>query len=143
MYPLGHFAFGAAMTTLMVTLLLPSVTHPRLLVTMGGLWAVVPDVGRVVAHPLLVELPLLHGADVFWLHNTLSTYLLPTDPISSTAAMVLLFAVVTMVAEVREVIDAPPITSVVEERAEAIDEWLHGVGPSSGGWTVFGLDRER
>lgn len=102
MIPIGHFAFGAAMTTLLVTLFLPSVRHPRLLAVMGGFWAVVPDIGRVVAEPMLVEFPMLHGADIFWLHHTLTVIVDPNESYWFASVMIVILIVATITAEIRE-----------------------------------------
>ncbi len=40
---IGHFAFGAAMTTPLVMILVPTVRYARTSVLLGGGWAMLPD----------------------------------------------------------------------------------------------------
>lgn len=128
MLPIGHFAFGAAMTTLLVTLFIPTVQYPRLLAAMGGFWAVVPDVGRVIVHPLLAEFPLLHGADIFWLHYTMTVLVDPGESYWLAAGMIAFFIVATFVAEIREFRGSTAVLPVFEDAAIELDAWLHRGG---------------
>jgi hypothetical protein len=100
---LTHFAFGAAMTTLLL-LFLPQVRYPRTLVLGGGGWAMVPDLHWVspVASETLREIhrtsPLM---DLFWLHRTLDR-LDPTDSPAVAAGFLAALVVLTLVAERRD-----------------------------------------
>lgn len=98
---LAHFTFGATLTTLLVTYLIPCV-RPRPLILLGGVWATLPDVWRIM--PLYrFEMRIFHAspwADVFWFHATLDR----VDPMDSQRfafAMLLIFLVVTVSAERR------------------------------------------
>jgi hypothetical protein len=99
---LAHFAFGAAMTTLLLTLL-PTVGYPRTVVLAGGTWAMVPDahwvspVARETLRRFHQTSPL---TDVFWCHRTLDR-LDPTDDPVVAAGFLVLLVVVTLAAERR------------------------------------------
>ena len=99
---LTHFAFGAAMATLLL-LLLPTVRYPRTVVLLGGAWAMLPDAHWV--SPVAREsLRRVHQTspltDVFWFHRTLD-HLDPTDDPAVAAGFLALLVVVTLVAERR------------------------------------------
>ncbi|WP_135855109.1 hypothetical protein [Halorussus salinus] len=71
---IAHFAFGAAMTTLLITFLVPAVRYPRTLLLVGGGWAMLPDLHWV--SPIFnQQLRTLHQTsvwmDLFWFHRTL------------------------------------------------------------------------
>jgi hypothetical protein len=99
---LAHFAVGAAVTTLLVTFLVPTVRYPRTLALVGGGWAMLPDLHQV--SPVAVApLRAFHGspwADLFWFHRTLDR-LDPTDSALLAALFVGGFLLVTAVAERR------------------------------------------
>ncbi len=100
---LAHVAFGAAMTTLVIVTMVPTVPYPRAIVAFGGAWALLPDVYRI--SPLFrAELEAFHHyspwADLFWLHGTLDR-LDPYDSKRVTVAMLGMFLAVTIVAEWR------------------------------------------
>lgn len=100
---LAHFAFGAAMTTLLVTFLVPGIRYPRTVLLAGGGWAMVPDFHWV--SPVFSEqLHTLHQTslwtDLFWFHRTLDR-IDPTDS-KATAALCLAFLILaTALAEYR------------------------------------------
>lgn len=104
--PLGiaHFAFGAAVTTFVVTYLVPTVWYPRTIAIVGGGWAMLPDAHNV--SPVFTEqLRQLHYSspwmDLFWLHRTLDGL----DAANSQAFAVLTvaaFVAMTLVAERRD-----------------------------------------
>lgn len=99
---IAHFAFGAAMTSLVVTFLVPTVRYPRTLVAVGGGWAMLPDVHRIA--PIgAARLRELHGsvwADACWFHRTLDQ-LDPSDSEEFAALLLGLFLVATLVGERR------------------------------------------
>lgn len=66
-----HFAVGATLTTLLVTLLVPNVTYPRVWTLLGGGWGMIPDIGQVYAHPAASTFHRSQFADLFWFHRTL------------------------------------------------------------------------
>lgn len=98
---LAHFAFGAAMTTLVVTFIVPTVWYPRTLALAGGGWAMVPDFHWVspVATGTLRE---FHRSsvwtDVFWLHRSLDRFD-PTDSATVAAALLGFLIAATALAE--------------------------------------------
>lgn len=100
---LAHFAFGSALTVVVVTYLLPNVSYPRALALLGGGWAMVPDAHWV--SPLFEsELYALHQsalADAFWFHRTFDA-LDTTDSKAVAAGMVALLLVATVLAERRQ-----------------------------------------
>lgn len=99
---LAHFAFGAAMTTLLLTLL-PTTRYPRTVVLVGGAWAMLPDAHWVspVARETLRRLHQTSAlTDVFWFHRTLDR-LDPTDDPAVAAGFLVLLVAVTLVAERR------------------------------------------
>jgi hypothetical protein len=99
---LGHFAFGSAMTVLVVAYLVPDVPYPRLVALLGGGWAMVPDVSWI-SPVFAAELRQYHDtwiADVFWLHGTMDA-LDPSDSNVAAAAMVAFLIVATALAERR------------------------------------------
>jgi hypothetical protein len=68
-----HFSVGATATAFLVTLL-PSCPYPRTLVLLGGVWALVPDVAKLLPHPLLQRFHRSVWADLFWFHRTLDRF---------------------------------------------------------------------
>lgn len=119
---LAHFAFGAAVTTFVVTYLVPTVWYPRTVVVLGGGWAMLPDAHNV--SPLFTEqLRQLHYAspwmDVFWFHRTLDR----VDAANSNAfAVVMLawFIGMTMVAERRDDRAASLVLAAYESSIESV-----------------------
>lgn len=100
---IAHFAFGGAVTVLVVTYLVPGVTYPRLVALAGGVWAMLPD-AHWVSPVAAVELKAIHGSalvDLFFLHHTLDT-LDAGDSKQVAAAMLALLLVATALAERRE-----------------------------------------
>lgn len=95
-----HFVVGATATMLVVTFFLPRVRFPRTLMVFGGLWAMLPDLNKVVPSELgFVD--AVHDsawANVFWAHHFLDSI----DPSDTTKAAVIalaVFFVVSLVAE--------------------------------------------
>jgi hypothetical protein len=100
---LAHFAFGAAMTTLLIVALSPTVPYPRTVVLAGGAWAMVPDLHWVspVAREELRAFHYTPFADLCWFHRTLDR----ADPGDSKAVAALAlacFLVATVLAERRD-----------------------------------------
>lgn len=117
---LGHFAFGAAMTTLVITFLIPTVGYPRMLIFAGGGWAMLPDLHWV--SPFATEqLQQLHHAsvwmDLFWLHRTWDR-IDPTDSKSIAAGLFAFLIIVTAIAERREYRTPAFVKSVYEPYLE-------------------------
>lgn len=95
-----HFVVGASATMLVVTFFLPRIRFPRTLMVLGGLWAMLPDLNKVVPSEFgFVD--AVHDsawANVFWAHHFLDT----VDPADTTKAAVgalAFFFVVSLVAE--------------------------------------------
>lgn len=98
---IAHFAFGAAVTTLVVAFLVPTVEYPRTIAALGGGWATLPDAHNV--SPVFAEqLRHLHYTspwmDLFWFHRTLDG-IEAANSNAFAAAMLAAFIAATMVAE--------------------------------------------
>jgi hypothetical protein len=91
-----HFAIGAALTALAVTLL-PGVPYPRTVVLLGGGWALVPDAAKLVSHPWLRAFHRSRWADVFWFHRTLDGVDRTDSTRVASAALALLILVTAVV----------------------------------------------
>ncbi|WP_135304757.1 hypothetical protein [Haloarcula amylovorans] len=100
---LGHFAFGAAMTTLLITVLVPTVRYPRTLFLVGGGWAMLPDL-HWVSPVFTQQLRSIHQTspwvDLFWFHRTLDQ-VDASDSKAVAAGFLVLFILTTGVAEHR------------------------------------------
>lgn len=99
----AHFAFGGAITVLVVTYLVPRVRYPRVVALAGGVWAMLPD-AHWVSPVAAAELKAIHGSplvDLFFLHHTLDT-LDPGDSKQVAAVLLALLVVATALAERRE-----------------------------------------
>ena len=100
---IAHFSFGAAMTTLLVTFLVPAVRYPRTLLLAGGGWAMLPDL-HWVSPVFTQQLRTVHQTspwtDLFWFHRTLDR----VDPNNSralAAGFLAFFILTTAIAERR------------------------------------------
>lgn len=109
-----HFAVGAALTAVVVTLLVPGVRYPRTWVLVGGGWAMVPDAGKLVTDPSVLAFHGSPWADLFWFHLTLDR-LDPTDSTLPAAAAVAGLILVTLLAERRSYRTPEPIRAAVDE----------------------------
>lgn len=101
---IAHFAIGAGLTTLVLTLLPLRVGYPRTVVLAGGVWAMVPDF--YMLSPVAQErLYHLHRTSVvselFWFHRTMDTVDAGKSVVLATGT-VAFFLVVTAVAERHE-----------------------------------------
>lgn len=98
---IAHFAVGAAMTTLLVTYLLPAVRYPRTLPLAGGAWAVLPDL-HWVSPVFQQQLRTFHHTsvltDLFWFHRILDRL----DPSDSKMIATVLLAVLILISAVVE-----------------------------------------
>ncbi|SFR67864.1 hypothetical protein [Halogeometricum limi] len=98
-----HFAFGAAVTMLVVTFLAPRLRFPRTVSVLGGIWAMVPDAHHV--SPAYTEffrsIQESVYANVFWAHGYLDT-LDPADTNEAALVAIAFFLVATVVAETAE-----------------------------------------
>lgn len=105
---IAHFAFGAAMTSLVITFLIPTVWHPRTLIVLGGGWAMLPDIHWIspIARAQLRAFHASPVADIFWFHRTLDR-LDPSDSKLIAAGVLAFFILTTMLAEHRSY-RAPP-----------------------------------
>jgi len=98
-----HFALGGALMTLLVTLLRPSLCHPRTAVVTGGLWAMVPDGWWLVLlfnEPMAAVAKTLHTsqvANLFWFHHFLDTHEVGTPLNRAVGALALLVLLVIVV----------------------------------------------
>lgn len=120
---IAHFAFGAAMTSLAITLLVPTVWYPRTLVMVGGGWAMLPDV-HWISPVWQAELHALHGSsvwvDLFWLHRTLDR-LDPGDSKLVAAGFLAFFLFATFVTEARSYRAPEPLREAVAGDEEDSD----------------------
>lgn len=129
-----HFAFGAAMTTVLVTLFfslgpsplsalvgnsawdrLPAVPYPRTVVLFGGVWAMLPDAYRIspVGRSWLFDFHKGHWADLFWFHRTLDV-LDPHDSELAAILAVLLLIGATAATELWELRAAERVSETAE-----------------------------
>lgn len=115
-YALGHFAFGAGMTALMIAYLLPRVELPRIVILFGGGWAMFPDVYKLVDVPAIETMHDSHVADAFWLHYTFDVYLDPDNSWAVTGLLFVFFIASMMVYEYRVALDRGPVVDIVPER---------------------------
>jgi len=100
---LSHFAFGAGMTTLVVTLLVPTVWFTRTLILAGGGWAMLPDlhwVSPIATQQLYQWHRTSVWTDLFWLHRTWDR-VDPTDSTATAAGLVVFLLLATAIAEYR------------------------------------------
>ncbi|MBX0297861.1 hypothetical protein [Haloarcula nitratireducens] len=100
---LGHFAFGAAMTTFLITVFVPAIRYPRTLLLVGGGWAMLPDLhwlSPVFAQQLRAIHQTSPWVDLFWFHRTLDQ-LDTGDSKAVTAGFLILFILTTAIAEHR------------------------------------------
>lgn len=99
---IAHFAFGATLTSLVITFLIPTVWFPRTIILLGGGWAMLPDIHRIspVAHRSLRTFHDSRWADICWFHRSLDT-LDPTDSELFAALLLGTFIVATMIGERR------------------------------------------
>lgn len=113
---IAHFAFGAAMTTLVVMLLLPDLRFSRTLVLVGGGWAMVPDLHQIspAGQAQLYEFHRTSPVvDLFWFHRTLDS-LDPADSKTVAAVLLAVFIVTTLVAEYRSYRTPGPVADAYE-----------------------------
>jgi hypothetical protein len=86
---LAHFAFGVAMTTLLITILVPNIRYPRTFLLAGDGWAMLPDL-HWVSPVYTQQLRAFHESslwtDLFWLHRTLDR-VDPSDSNTITSAL--------------------------------------------------------
>lgn len=100
---LTHFTFGAGMTTLLITFLIPNIRYPRTFLLAGGGWAMLPDlhwVSPIFTHQLHTFHQHSLWTDLFWLHRTLDRAD-PTDSNTIAAILLAFFILTTMIAEHR------------------------------------------
>jgi hypothetical protein len=100
---LAHFAFGMAMTTIVISVFRPSVRYTQTIAFFGGIWAMLPDVKQIIPQIEPWE-HLYHEhwiANVFWFHQFLDTRVDPGDADLVVALMVLFLLITTVWAERR------------------------------------------
>jgi hypothetical protein len=98
-----HFAFGALMITIILTLLWPTVRYPRTLVLLGGGWGMAPDfhwVSPIAEQQFHQFHQSVQWTDIFWLHRTWDR-IDPTDSKSVGAVLFASLIVATAIAEHR------------------------------------------
>jgi hypothetical protein len=120
---IAHFAFGAGLTALVVTYLVPRVPYPRTLVVCGGLWAMVPDAHWVL--PVFEDTTkAFHRsawADFFWLHRTLDRVDVG-DSKAVAAVLVGALLIATMLAERRDYRAARLVQETITEEEQVDPE---------------------
>jgi len=113
---LAHFAFGAAMTTLLITFFLPAVRYPRTLLLVGGGWAMLPDL-HWVSPVFTQQLHTIHQTslwtDLFWFHRTLDQ-VDPTDSKAIAALFLGFFILATVITEHRNYRTPETITATYD-----------------------------
>lgn len=110
-----HFAVGATIAILVVTLLVPNVGYPRTWTIVGGGWAMVPDASKLVESPGTLAFHDSIWADLFWAHRTLDR----ADPTDSTlwaSVAVAAFLGATLLAEHRSYRALDAVKTGLEER---------------------------
>jgi hypothetical protein len=95
-----HFAVGAAVTILIVTLAVPGVRYPRTWTIVGGGWAPVPDGSKLYASEGSLAFHASIRANVFWGHRLLDGLDAGDSTLWASAAVAALLAA-TMLAEYR------------------------------------------
>lgn len=92
---MGHFAVGATCTTVLLWLLWPSVEHRVTIVVFGGLWAMIPDVGKLDSFETEAVLAFHDSAaaNLFWGHQYLDVLDTGDSPEFSALALGLFFVV--------------------------------------------------
>lgn len=99
---IAHFALGATLTALLVTFVVPRTPYSRVIVVLGGVWAMVPDLHWVLP-AYRAELRALSDsivANVFWFHPLVDAYD-AGDSKALAAALIGALVVATAVAEHR------------------------------------------
>ncbi|MFW5963718.1 MAG: hypothetical protein ACOCQM_02540 [Natronomonas sp.] len=112
-----HFAVGATLTTLLVTLFVPNVTYPRVWTLLGGGWGMVPDIGQVYSHPVAWVFHGSRWADFFWFHRTLDVVDVSDSALVGAVAIAALI-VTTAVAEHRSYRALEAVRSRVKPSSE-------------------------
>jgi len=118
---IAHFAFGAAMTTLVVPFLIPDVKYPRTIVLAGGGWALVPDfhwVSPIAAERLRHVHQTSAWTDLFWFHR-LWDRADPTDSKAIAAVLLGCFVLATMLAERRAYAVPEPVAAAYDSYLES------------------------
>ena len=118
---LAHFALGAALTTLLVTFLVPGVWYPRSVILAGGAWAMIPDLHWI--SPIATDrLREFHNAavwtDLFWFHRSLDRAD-PTDSKATAALFLVLLFAATAIAERRGYRALASVEAAYESYADA------------------------
>lgn len=93
-----HFAVGAAGTAIIIAIAAPTIRYRGTLIVLGGVWALIPDVGKLYAHPTLLTFHDSRFADLFWFHRTMDLYD-PTDSVYVATVMVFVLIVVMVVTD--------------------------------------------
>ena len=70
---LSHFAIGAIMTALLVHLWIPTYAYRGVVIVLGGIWGLIPDLHGVLPwfDHWFRRLDASHWADIFWFHRTM------------------------------------------------------------------------
>lgn len=100
---LAHFAFGMAMTTIVIAVFRPSIRYIQTIAFFGGIWAMLPDLKQIIPQIEPWE-HLFHEhwiANVFWFHQFLDTRVDPGDVDLVVGLMLVFLAVTTIWAERR------------------------------------------
>lgn len=111
-----HFAVGAALTVVVVTVLIPNVRYPRSWAIAGGLWAMLPDASKLHDSPDALAFHDSIWAELFWAHRALDR-VDPTDStIWATVALAAFFGA-TLLAERRSYRTPETVRSEFEEHS--------------------------
>lgn len=98
---IAHFAVGAALTTLLVAFVLPTIQYQRSMTLFGGGWALLPDL-HWISPIAATEIHHFHRVspwvDLFWFHRFLD-YIDPTNDRTTAAICLVLLCIATVVAD--------------------------------------------
>ncbi len=116
---IAHFAFGAAITTLLATFLVPTIWYPRTVTLAGGSWAMIPDFHWVspIARRQFYAFHSSQWADLFWFHRTLDR-LDPSDSKTVAAVCLAFFILTTALAEWRNYRAPPSVKAAYQTHIE-------------------------
>lgn len=97
----AHFAVGATVTTLALWLLWPRMAHSRSLVVLGGLWGMIPDIGKISMFetPEVLSFHSSPAANAFFGHRYLDV-VDPGDSPEVAGFALAIFFLVSILAEI-------------------------------------------
>ena len=73
---IAHFSLGAALMIILIAILVPTIRYQRSAIVLSGIWAMVPDLPRLIPQVRPVMEPIIFTpiGDVFWFHNVLDRF---------------------------------------------------------------------